>query len=75
MELLLAIKKLYTYAYDNKLIESMKTLEEIEKVAEECYHGKFSNIENLIPSLTNIDVYKEIAEKVKEIKNIVKKDK
>ena len=75
MDLLLAIKELYTLLVEYQLLDKVPELDEIEKTADELYAGKKNPIKKYITLPLAGEKYQAIQEKMAKIEEIIANEK
>lgn len=74
MDLLLAIKDLYKVLVELKMEDTVPSLSELEKIADELYGGNFQRLSKLLKLPLAPDNFVRIEEKIVAIKEIIKNE-
>lgn len=72
MDLLLEIKKLYSLLFDVKIIQDIPNLQELENIAEKCFHKDYKQLNNFLISGLSCETYDKIKQHIKKIKELTK---
>ena len=75
MDLLLEVKRTFDDLVKLKLVDSIPPFKEVERITENCYKGKYTDLTKYLSAPLSVDNIQLLQDHINKIKELVANDK